>query len=102
MQECRLAATATAHQGNPPTSRDGAADIAKGVKLGARGLTVNLLMDAARDMGLRHLTCMLISDLEKDAIEVLKQLGFEEYRIPGYGVDPDGDAHDMSKLVFSF
>ena len=65
-------------------------------------MLVNLLMDAARDGGLRHVTCMLISDLESDAIEVLKALGFEEYNIPGYGVDPDGDAHDMSKLVFSF
>jgi hypothetical protein len=45
---------------------------------------------------------MLISELESDAIEVLKRLGFKEYRIPDYGVDPDWAAHDMSKLVFSF
>jgi GNAT superfamily N-acetyltransferase len=72
----------------------------RGVGLGAT--LVNLLMDEARAMGLKHVTCMLISDLEQDAIDILTPLGFEEYRIPGYGVDPDGGAHDMSKLVFSF
>jgi GNAT superfamily N-acetyltransferase len=72
----------------------------RGVGLGA--LLVNLLMDAARARGLRHLTCMLISDLERDAIDVLKPLGFEEHRIPGYGADPDGNSHDMSMLVYSF
>jgi RimJ/RimL family protein N-acetyltransferase len=72
----------------------------RGAGLGA--MLVNLLMDAAREMGLRHLTCMLISDLEQDAVEVLTKLGFAEYRIPGYGADPDGRGHDMSKLVYSF
>lgn len=72
----------------------------RGAGLGA--LLVNLLMDEARAMGLRHLTCMLISDLEQDAIDVLTPLGFEEYRIPSYGVDPDGGTHDMSKLVYTF
>ena len=71
----------------------------RGAGLGA--MLVNLLIDEARAMGLRHLTCMLISDLEQDAIDVLTPLGFEEYRIPGYGADPDGDVHDMSKLVYS-
>lgn len=71
----------------------------RGAGLGV--MLVNLLMDAARERGLRHLTCMLISDVEQDAIDVLKPLGFAEYRIPGYGVDPDGGSHDMSKLVFS-
>lgn len=70
--------------------------------VGLGTMLVNLLMDAARDMGLRHVTCMLISELKSDTIEVLKRLGFKEYRIPDYGVDPDGAAHDMSKLVFSF
>lgn len=70
--------------------------------VGLGTMLVNLLMDAARDMGLRHVTCMLISELESDTIEVLKRLGFKEYRIPDYGVDPDWAAHDMSKLVFSF
>ena len=72
----------------------------RGVGLGA--MLVNLLMDTARDRGLRRLTCMLISDLEQDAVDVLTRLGFEEYRIPGYGADPDGTSHDMSKLVYSF
>ncbi|MGH9323784.1 MAG: GNAT family N-acetyltransferase [Vicinamibacteria bacterium] len=72
----------------------------RGVGLGA--MLVNLLMDAARDRGMRHLTCMLITDLEQDAVDVLTPLGFKEYRIPAYGADPDGNAHDMSKLVYSF
>ena len=71
----------------------------RGAGLGA--MLVNLLIDEARAMGLRHLTCMLISDLEQDAIDVLDPLGFKEYRVPGYGVDPDGNVHDMSKLVFA-
>lgn len=72
----------------------------RGVGLGHA--LVTLLMDIARKRGLRHVTCMLISDLEQDAVEVLQMLGFEEYHIPGYGADPDGNPHDMSKLVFSF
>lgn len=72
----------------------------RGVGLGAT--LVNLLMSAAAERGLRHLTCMLISDVEQDAIDVLTPLGFREYRVPGYGVDPDGASHDMSKLVYSF
>ena len=52
-------------------SGSNAADMAVG--LGAT--LVNLLMDEARTMGLRHLTCMLISDLERDAISVLEPLG---------------------------
>lgn len=72
----------------------------RGVGLGA--MMVNILMDTARARGLRHVTCMLISDLEQDAVDVLTPLGFKEYRIPGYGADPDGTSHDMSKLVYSF
>jgi RimJ/RimL family protein N-acetyltransferase len=72
----------------------------RGVGLGAT--LVNLLMDTARERGLRHLTCMLISDLEQDAIDVLTPLGFREYRIADYGADADGNVHDMSKLVYSF
>lgn len=60
---------------------------------------VNGFISIAREAGLRHLTCMLITDSEQDALETLKGLGFEEYRIAGYGTDPDGDQHDMSKLV---
>ncbi len=59
-------------------------------------------MDTARERGLRHLTCMLISDLEQDAVDVLTPLGFKEHRIPGYGADPDGNVHDMSMLVYTF
>lgn len=53
----------------------------------------------ARAGGLRHLTCMLISDLEADAVETLEGLGFDSFVIPGYGTDPDGNQHDMTKLV---
>ncbi len=60
---------------------------------------VNTFVAIAREQGLRHLTCMLISDAEADAVKTLKDLGFIEYLVPGYGTDPDGNQHDMSKLV---
>lgn len=72
----------------------------RGAGLGA--MLVNMLMDTAQANGLRHLTCMLISDLERDAVQVLKELGFKEYRIESYGADPDGGTHDMTKLIYSF
>lgn len=69
----------------------------RGVGLGTA--LVNDFVDIARADGLRHLTCMLISDLEADAVTTLKNLGFEGYTIPGYGTDPDGNQHDMIKMV---
>jgi GNAT superfamily N-acetyltransferase len=62
-------------------------------------LLVNQFIGIARENGLRHLTCMLISDVEADAIRVLKHLGFDEYVVPKYGTDPEGNQHDMTKLV---
>lgn len=69
----------------------------RGAGLGT--VLVNHFIRHARADGLRHLTCMLISDLEKDAIETLEGLGFESFVIPGYGTDPDGAQHDMTKLI---
>ena len=69
----------------------------RGVGLGL--LLVNHFIGMAKRGGLRHLTCMLISDLETDAIRVLKDLGFTAYEIEGYGTDPDGHQHDMTKMV---
>ena len=69
----------------------------RGAGLGT--LLVNHFIDIARTSGLRHLNAMLISDLEADAVTTLKHLGFIEYVMPGYGTDPDGDQHDMTKLV---
>jgi acetyltransferase len=60
---------------------------------------VHQLVGIARENDLRRLTCMLISELEEHAIEVLKSLGFRPYLIPGYGTDPDGGQHDMTMLV---
>ena len=60
---------------------------------------VNQFITIAREDGLRQLTCMLIADAEVDAIRTLSELGFSRYVIPGYGADPDGQAHDMVKLV---
>jgi len=60
---------------------------------------VNTLISIAQKQGLQHLTCMPIADLEADAVKTLTDLGFESYPIPGYGVDPDGNHHDMVKLV---
>ncbi len=62
-------------------------------------LLINNFISIGRSYGLRHLTCMLISDLEADAVETLRGLGFEEIPIPGYGSDPDGNPHDMVKLI---
>ncbi len=70
----------------------------RGAGLGT--LLVSHFIGIARREGLRHLTCMLISDLEKDAVEVLLQQGFEAHRFEEYGVDPEGEPHDMTKLIF--
>ncbi len=60
---------------------------------------VNDFIAIARNQDLRHLTCMLVADFEDDAVVTLRELGFEEYPIAKYGTDPDGDQHDMVKLV---
>lgn len=65
---------------------------------GLGGTLIHHFIGTARENGLRHLTCMLISDIEEDAIETLKDLGFESHTFPGYGTDPDGNAHDMTKM----
>ena len=67
--------------------------------LGLGTLLVNNFISTARYDGLRHLTCMLISDLEADAVETLTNLGFQGHTIPGYGTDPDGNQHDMIKMI---
>jgi len=69
----------------------------RGVGLG--NVLINKFIDIARSNGLRHLTCMLISDLEADAVKTLTELGFQGYTVPGYGTDPDGNQHDMIKMV---
>ena len=67
---------------------------------GGLGTTlVNHLIRIARERGLRHISCMLISDLEADAVATLQELGFTSYVQPGYGTDPDGNQHDMTKLI---
>lgn len=67
-----------------------------GVGLGT--LLVNRLIEMATRNGLRHLSCMLISDLEADAIRTLSDLGFVGFTMPEYGTDPDGNQHDMTKM----
>jgi GNAT superfamily N-acetyltransferase len=67
--------------------------------LGLGTLLVNNFISTARSNGLRHLTCMLVADFEADAVKTLKELGFEGYPVPGYGTDPDGNQHDMIKMV---
>lgn len=69
----------------------------RGAGLGT--LLVNTFIATARSNGLRHLTCMLVSDFEADAVRTLRDLGFEGYTVPGYGTDPDGTQHDMIKMV---
>jgi GNAT superfamily N-acetyltransferase len=67
--------------------------------LGLGTVLVNNFIRIARNDGLRHLTCMLIADFEADAVHTLTGLGFDSYLIPGYGTDPDGNQHDMVKMV---
>jgi GNAT superfamily N-acetyltransferase len=69
----------------------------RGVGLGL--LLVNHFIDGARANGLRHLSCMLISDLEADAVKTLEELGFRSTVYADFGVDPDGAAHDMTMMV---
>ncbi len=69
----------------------------RGAGLGT--ILVNLFIQMARENGLRHLTCMLIHDLEADAVHTLRGLGFTEYKIPHYGTDPDGDPTDMVLMI---
>ena len=69
----------------------------RGAGLGA--MLVNHFIASARAIGLKHLNCMLISDLEAEAIRVLSEFGFESHHVPGYGTDPDGNAHDMTLMV---
>jgi GNAT superfamily N-acetyltransferase len=67
--------------------------------LGLGTILVNDFIRIARNDGLRHLACMLIADLEADAVRTLTGLGFDSYLVPGYGTDPDGNQHDMVKMV---
>jgi GNAT superfamily N-acetyltransferase len=67
--------------------------------VGLGSLLVNHFIGIGRQNGLRFLTCMLISDLEADAVKTLRELGFTSYEIPEYGTDPDGAQHDMTKMV---
>ena len=69
----------------------------RGVGLGT--ILVKELIKIARDRGLRHVSSMLISDLEADAVKTLEGLGFRSFVQPGYGTDPDGNQHDMTKLI---
>lgn len=69
----------------------------RGAGLGT--LLVNHFITIGRRAGLRHLTCMLISDLEADAVKTLTTLGFTSIVQPNYGTDPDGNQHDMTKLT---
>ena len=71
----------------------------RGAGIGTAAITT--FIEMARQNGLRRLTCMLVADLEADAITTLKRMGFEEYRIPEYGTDPDGNQIDMAKMVLT-
>ncbi|MFN8642149.1 MAG: GNAT family N-acetyltransferase [Candidatus Binatia bacterium] len=66
---------------------------------GLSGALVNQFISIARGEGLRHLSTILISDLEADAIRTLADAGFRPTVLPGYGADPDGGVHDMTFLV---
>ena len=42
---------------------------------------------------------LVLFDLESDAVKTLEGLGFQSYVMPQYGTDPDGNQHDMTKLI---
>src|SRR6202049_2407131 len=48
---------------------------------------------------LRPPPCALAAGFEADAVQPLTGLGFDRYLVPGYGTDPDGNQHDMVKMV---
>ena len=52
----------------------------RGVGLGT--LLISHFVSIAAGDGLRHLTCMLISDLEADAMRTLEEQGFESFKNP--------------------
>ena len=60
---------------------------------------INQFISIGRENGLRHLSTLLISDLEANAIKVLADLGFGATRLAAYGADPDGGSHDMTMMV---
>jgi GNAT superfamily N-acetyltransferase len=60
---------------------------------------VNDFIHIAREHGLRFLSCLLMRELEQDAIDTLAGLGFSQQVLEHYGADPDGNPHDMVKLV---
>lgn len=60
---------------------------------------VNQFIAIGRENGLRHLSTILISDLEANSITTLTTLGFQSRILVGYGADPDGQVHDMTFLV---
>lgn len=68
-------------------------------RVGLGTLLMNEFVRIGRERGLRHLTCMLISDLESEAIGVLEHLGFQSTEFKDYGTDPDGNQHNMTKLI---
>jgi GNAT superfamily N-acetyltransferase len=62
-------------------------------------ILINDFINIARAEGLRFLSCLLLRELEHDAIATLTGLGFRDQLMERYGTDPDGNPHDMVKLV---
>jgi len=67
--------------------------------IGVSTAIVNRFITIGRENGLRHLSTILISDLEANSIRTLTALGFNPIVLPSYGADPDGQVHDMTFLV---
>ena len=47
-----------------------------------------------------HQAHLVDDDLDAGDRELLAELGFRSYEVPGYGTDPDGNQHDMTLMVF--
>jgi GNAT superfamily N-acetyltransferase len=62
-------------------------------------IMVQTFIEMAKHNGLRHLTCMLVGEIEADAVQTLRGLGFDEHVLAGYGTGPDGHPKDMVKMI---
>lgn len=66
------------------------------------GLGIALLtnfVQTARENGLKRLSCTLVDGGEDRARTTLRNMGFEEHRLPAYVTDPDGADRDALLMV---
>jgi len=69
--------------------------------VGLSTIILTHFISIARENGLRHLSTLLVADVEAAAVRILTDLGFRCTVLPGYGADPDGGAHDMAFMILA-